>query len=59
MILLYPCTDCPNGLTEHRNSSCVRCKAKFEARFNPDDRPAITPRPGRWARFLQRLGGRA
>ena len=60
MILLHPCTTCDKGLTERRNTRCLRCIAAFEAEFNPDDRPKTLPlEPPRLVRILRRLGGAA
>jgi hypothetical protein len=59
VIPLHPCTTCDRGLTMQRDTTCNRCRAAFEAEWNPIDRakpPPMEPR-GPLLRFLRWLGG--
>jgi hypothetical protein len=57
---LYPCPTCDRGLTDVWKASCNRCKAAFEAEWNPLDMPhrdTLPMEPPRMLKILRWLGG--
>ena len=59
-VVIHPhwCVICHDRPVINRGDACPGCLGHLENQLEPITRwPATPPRPGRWARFLQRLGG--